>query len=671
MKLQNISIRTKLLGAFAVVCFLFLGASFLTNLQNKVVSTQTDSVLEEVYPHLSNFQHIQADIVQIQFWLTDISATRAAEGYDDGFAEAKKYYEDGIKRIEYSRVEHEKYGEEEMVIAMVELKKNLADYYGIGTEMAKAYIAGGPESGNLLMQKFDPIAEKLSALIGEIVIDHEEEYQNHMQTILSSARNSSRILIASSLAALFLALVVTFFFSRSITVPLSELVSYVQALEKGNLVARFSLNQDDEIGQLGAALKSLAHHNEKSITRTHSVASAMSTSIFSLNELSDTMGNSAKQVSDNSRTVASAVQQMDSNLQTIAASSEEASVNINMVAAATEEMSATVTEIADNAENAIAITKTAVSESEKAEESVRELGMAAQEINKVTETINEIADQTNLLALNATIEAARAGEAGKGFAVVANEIKDLASQTSEATREIKDRIDSVQKSSEQTIAVINTIHGTISKTSDIVLTMATAVQEQASASREIADNVSQASTGIQEVNENLAQLSTANSEVASDVSSIDADSDQVEINCLDVREQANELHANDKLLEKITKGYTVKKEKFNIGEIKDAHFRWKMQLSSALAGFTRIESNDVPDHHQCAFGKWYDNASTDLRNIPAFAKIDGPHQEVHRHLKEVLDLINNGQQDLAQQKLREFEHVRKELFNNLEELYVS
>ncbi len=111
--------------------------------------------------------------------------------------------------------------------------------------------------------------------------------------------------------------------------------------------------------------------------------------------------------------------------------------------------------------------------------------MAANEINKVTETINEIADQTNLLALNATIEAARAGEAGKGFAVVANEIKELAKQTTEATREIKQRIDGVQESSNKTISAINSITTTITNSSDVVSGMAAAVEEQAVTTQEI------------------------------------------------------------------------------------------------------------------------------------------------------------------------------------------
>lgn len=85
-------------------------------------------------------------------------------------------------------------------------------------------------------------------------------------------------------------------------------------------------------------------------------------------------------------------------------------------------------------------------EAVKASESrMDELSKAIESVGDIISTITTIAKQTNLLALNATIEAARAGEAGRGFSVVANEVKALASSTSEATDQIEGTLDEIRR----------------------------------------------------------------------------------------------------------------------------------------------------------------------------------------------------------------------------------
>ena len=89
-------------------------------------------------------------------------------------------------------------------------------------------------------------------------------------------------------------------------------------------------------------------------------------------------------------------------------------------------------------------------------------------INSIVGTINEIAYQTNLLALNAAIEAARAGEYGKGFGVVALEIRKLADQTTNATKEISNTLDQIEHSSVQVRSAIGDSSQEVASGVDVV-----------------------------------------------------------------------------------------------------------------------------------------------------------------------------------------------------------
>ena len=291
---------------------------------------------------------------------------------------------------------------------------------------------------------------------------------------------------------------------RGVTAPLQALTTATDRIAAGDLAGDIpGLGRVDELGALAKALGVLKVNSEARITLERHATDEraardrrQAAMDVHTSDFGETVSGVLSQLAQSAANMTATAQQMNdgtertrSSIGRTAAGSNESARELATVASATVQLSASIDEIARQVVNVSQATQTAVGRAADTDSSFVRLNQGAQRIGDIVGVISGIAAQTNLLALNATIEAARAGEAGRGFAVVANEVKALATQTTQAATEIVHNINEIMTSIAQTSGAIHHVSAAIHIVDEVASAIAAAIEEQGAATREIAASV--------------------------------------------------------------------------------------------------------------------------------------------------------------------------------------
>lgn len=346
--------------------------------------------------------------------------------------------------------------------------------------------------------------------------------------LLRASRTELIAVLVVGVLAITLTIFVSVWVSRSISIPLNEMVLYTErSIAENDFTGKVPERGATEVVRTGKALNLLMSSFRKVIIDTKQSSDRITNEAHSL-------AVSSNEVKENSLVQSSAAE-------SVAAAVEQSSVSISETATNAQAAAELVISARNDSKNAEIVMKDTVdkmtgvarliSESGK---SVHRLDENSQKIGHIVQVIKEIADQTNLLALNAAIEAARAGEQGRGFAVVADEVRKLADRTGSATGEIAGLIKSIQDEIGGTVIAMQqaNLHASTSldlvnqsanalhkideddqEVSNDVQNISNALAEQDAAIRQIAVNIEQ----IAQMTESNNNAATANNQTASEL----------------------------------------------------------------------------------------------------------------------------------------------------------
>ncbi len=356
---------------------------------------------------------------------------------------------------------------------------------------------------------------KINQRLGVVRAEHGSK------TAAAVAATRQTVIVAAA-GALVLGIVLAWLIGASVSGPIRGMTDRMQSLAAGELDQPIPGGESrDEIGRMARAVE-VFRDNALAVRRMEQEAAAqreaaeadrarmmtdlagrfeqgMQGVIAGVGGRADDMGRSAgdlAKVAERGRGLAEAV----------ANRAEQASVNVQTVASATQELAASIREISSQVQRSVTVSNRATHETQRTSELVHGLSSAAEKIGTIVQLIQAIASQTNLLALNATIEAARAGDAGRGFAIVASEVKNLASQTAQATEQIASQIATIQGATGETVTAISQFDATVREIAEISNAIAAAVEQQGAATGEIARNVEEAATGTAAVTREIVDV---------------------------------------------------------------------------------------------------------------------------------------------------------------------
>ena len=340
--------------------------------------------------------------------------------------------------------------------------------------------------------------------------------------------------IIVAVIVILLTCVCGFLLLRTISSSVDMVLTNLRKIAQGDLRIQLSTDSGDEFAQM-------ADETNKMLENIRNMTKTIQKTAESVADASGTLTNTAEQSAHATQSVAQSITEVAEASHGQMDSVSEAKHQVHAFTRGLSDATSAIENVADDIEHTSqkaeegnqlvvatvdqmnAIADTVVSSSEV----VAKLGERSKEIGNIVEVISGISGQTNLLALNAAIEAARAGEHGHGFAVVAEEVRKLAEESQNASKQIGDLIRAIQEETEEAVTAMETGRIEAEKGRENVAATGEGFSEILSMIRRIQENAGSIKATMDDLGQRAEKIDTATGEIHEAASKVASESQTV------------------------------------------------------------------------------------------------------------------------------------------------
>ncbi len=336
---------------------------------------------------------------------------------------------------------------------------------------------------------------------GWIVLQAQPLFYLHKQLKLL-VRRITMIVVISLVAIFFIAI----FFARSVTLPISQVVSILKdiAQGEGDLTRHLNIQTNNEISLLSTWFNKFVDSILRIVSQVRDASLNVTSSAQELSLVAEDINAGTEEISAATEEVTSGAEVQNKRVMETSRTLEEMGelmAEVRRQAERLGEASRRADEVAKAGGEAVGEMVAKMDRirevTDRSSYIVERLGERSQQIGKIVSIITELARRTDMLALNAAIEASKAGDYGRGFAVVAEEVRSLADSSGSSALQIRKIVSHIQEETEEVISSMKRGVVEVEEGREVVAKTGEALQQIVDMVREMATMIEQIRASVQ------------------------------------------------------------------------------------------------------------------------------------------------------------------------------